>query len=305
MGTSVEIFNEHYPLLFSIAYRMLGSVMEAEDMAQETFIRWQSVETAQVDTPKAYLTTVITRLCLDQLRSARVQRETYIGPWLPEPLLTEDQPNGADRAVLADSLSMAFLVLLERLSPTERAVFLLREVFDYGYAEISEIVGKSEVNCRQMARRARQHLADQRPRFESSPEAHSHLLTQFMETCLEGDLPGLVNLLTDDITLWSDGGGKAHAARRPIYGADNVARFLLGITKKAPAGMVVRLTQVNHQPALIIYRNDQPIVVMLFDIVAEKFQAIRSVLNPDKLQSIPPLAADQEQLSIDKAKKSF
>ena len=251
----IEQFSQYRSLLFSIAYRMLGSAMEAEDMVQETFLRWQQVPEGEVKSTKAYLTSIITRLCIDQLRSARVQREQYVGPWLPEPLLTEQTPQQSDPTVLAESLSMAFLVLLERLNPTERAIFLLREVFDYGYAEIARIVGKSEANCRQLARRARQHITSQRPRFEPSPEAQQRLTSQFMETVATGDLPGLLTLLADDITLWSDGGGKVTSATRPIHGATNVAHFFLGIVRKIPANYKVRLTWVNNRPAIIGYEG--------------------------------------------------
>ncbi len=285
----LDVFDTHRSLLFSVAYRMLGSVMEAEDMVQETFIRWQKVNEAEVDSVKSYLTTIVTRLCLDHLRSARARRETYVGPWLPEPLVTEQAPDAAEHAALADSLSMAFLVLLERLTPTERAVFLLREVFDYSYAEIATIVDKSEANCRQMIRRARQHIANNRPRFEASVDDQQQLVVQFMETCANGDLPGLMNLLAEDITLWSDGGGQVHAARKPIYGASRVARFLLGISKKRPARFFVRVAQVNHQPGLISYVDDQPFGVFVFDINDGCIQAIRSIVNPDKLAQIPPL----------------
>ncbi|MCB9076437.1 MAG: RNA polymerase sigma-70 factor [Anaerolineaceae bacterium] len=284
---NIEQFNPYRPLLFSIAYRMLGSQMEAEDMVQESFLRWQTVSTAEVQSVKAYLTSIITRLCIDHLRSARVQRETYVGSWLPEPLIA-DQPPGADRpVVLAESLSMAFLVLLERLTPIERAVFLLREVFDYDYPEIAAIVDKSEANCRQLVRRARQHISAHRPRFDATPEQQQRLTMQFMETCGRGDMSGLLNLLADDITVWSDGGGKVTAARRPIVGPERVAHFFISIIAKAPPGLITKAAWINDQPGIISYFNGQAVSVLIFDIAEERIQTIYAVINPDKLQKIP------------------
>ncbi len=296
----IDSFNEHRSLLFSIAYRMLGSAMDADDMVQETFLRWQKISLDQVESSKAYLTTIITRLCLDHLRSARVKRERYFGPWLPEPLITGRAGDALEPVALADSLSMAFLVLLESLTPTERAVFLLREVFDYDYAEIAEIVDKSEANCRQMVRRARQSVTARRPRFEPSVEAQQQLAGQFMETCLNGDMPGLIKLLAEDITLWSDGGGKVVAASQPLHGPDRVARFILGLAKKAPAGFMAQFGWANHQPAVIGYLDQRPVFVMILDIAEGRIQAIRNVVNPEKLQAVPELGqglADRADLT--------
>jgi RNA polymerase sigma-70 factor (ECF subfamily) len=280
-----EVFEEHRPLLFSIAYRMLGSVMDAEDVMQEAFVRWRRA--GEVRSPKAYLSSVVTRLCIDQLRSARARREEYAGPWLPEPLAVE--PAG-DPAVFDETLSMAFLVLLESLSPVERAVFLLREVFDYDYAEISRIVGKSEANCRQIARRARQAVAARRPRFDPAPEEGERLVRRFVEACMSGDMEGLLQVMSEDITLWTDGGGRVRAARNPIYGADRVARFLLGVAPKAPPGLRFRFARINDQPGLIGYHADgSPQGVATFDISGGRIAAIRYVINPEKLRSIPPL----------------
>ena len=279
----LETFNQYRSLLFAIAYRMLGSAMDAEDIVQETFLRWQQVNPMQVESPKAYLTTITTRLCLDQLRSARAQREVYVGPWLPEPLLTESAPDSAEIAGLADSLSMAFLVLMERLSPVERAVYLLREVFDYDYSEIACIVGKSQVYCRQIVSRARQHLASHRPRYEVLPGQHQRLSQQFAQACFGGDLPGLMAVLAEDIVLQSDGGGKIKAAMRPIYSPNRVARFLLGILSKIPPGFTIRPAQINGQPGFIIYVDAQPQIVMILDIIGERIGGIYVVVNPDKL----------------------
>lgn len=288
-ATSLD-FNQYRPLLFSIAYRMLGSVMDAEDMVQEAYLRWQNAEADAVQSPKSYLTTVITRLCIDHLRSARVKREEYIGPWLPEPLVGQGPPEGEDAAMLSESLSMAFLVLLESLSPTERAVFLLREVFDYDYAEIARIVGKSEANCRQMLQRGRQHIQSHRHRYDVDREQGQRLLAQFGQTLATGDMPSLLAMLSPNVTAWCDGGGKALAARNPIYGADRVARFLFGIASKTPTDTTVRFADVNGQPGVIVYVNNLPYLVLLLDIVDGMIEGVRLVLNPDKLTHVPSLA---------------
>jgi RNA polymerase sigma-70 factor (ECF subfamily) len=281
---SGEVFDQHRPLLFSIAYRMLGSVMEAEDIVQEAYLRWQRASQAEVRSARAYLSAVVTRLCIDQLRSAKARREEYVGPWLPEPLPTDPAPN------LDESLSMAFLVLLESLTPTERAVFLLREVFDYDYEEISRLVGKSEENCRQIARRVRQSVAARRPRFESSPEQEERLMGSFLEACFGGGMEGLLALLSEDVTLWSDGGGRTRAALNPIHGADRVVRFLFGILRKAPPGFVVRRASINGRPSLIGYFEDgSPQSVATFDVAGGSIRAIRLVVNPEKLRAVPPL----------------
>jgi RNA polymerase sigma-70 factor, ECF subfamily len=282
-----EVFDRHRPLLFSIAYRMLGSVMDAEDVVQEAYLRWQRTPQAEVRSPRAYLSAVVTRLSIDRLRSARVRREEYLGPWLPEPLPTESAP---DRVAIDESLSMAFLVLLESLNPTERAVFLLREVFDYDYDEISRLVGKSEENCRQIARRARQSVAARRPRFESSPEQEERLMGSFLEACFGGDMEGLLALLSEDATLWSDGGGKTRAALNPIHGADKVARFFSGILRNAPPGLAVRRASINGRPGLVGYFEDgRPQSVATFDVAEGSIRAIRLVVNPEKLRAVPPL----------------
>jgi RNA polymerase sigma-70 factor, ECF subfamily len=267
---------------------MLGSVMDAEDIVQEAFVRWQRASGTEVRSPRAYLSSVVTRLCIDQLRSARVQREQYVGPWLPEPLPTEPAPDAVD-----ESLSMAFLVLLESLTPTERAVFLLREVFDYDYGEISRLVGKSEANCRQIARRARQSVAARRPRFERSVEQEELLVERFLEACASGDMDGLVSLLSDDITLWSDGGGRVRAALNPIYGSDRVGRFLLGILREVPPDFVTRQGQINGQPGIVGYAGAHPMGVLTLDILEGRIRAIRIVVNPEKLRAVQPLPEEE------------
>lgn len=286
----IEDFDRHRPLLFSIAYRMLGSVMDAEDVVQEAFVRWREAPEGEVRSPKAYLSAVVTRLCIDHLRSARVKREEYVGPWLPEPLLTEQVTDLGGALALEESLSMAFLVLLESLTPTERAVFLMREVFGYDYEEIARVVGKSEANCRQISRRARQSVVARRPRFESSPEQEERLMGSFLQASLSGDMEGLLALLSEDVTLYSDGGGKTRAALNPIHGADKVARFLSGILRKVPPGFAVRQTQVNGRSGLIGYFGDgSPQSVVTLDVAEGNIRAIRLVVNPEKLRAVPPL----------------
>lgn len=284
-----SVFDRHRPLLFSIAYRMLGSVMEAEDVVQEAFLRWERADGSEVRSPRAYLSTVVTRLCMDQLRSARMRREEYVGPWLPEPLPTGTESDAAESAILDESLSMAFLVLLESLSPVERAVFLLREVFDYDYLEVARIVGKSEANCRQISHRAREAVAARRPRFEASREREEDLTRRFVEVCAGGDMEGLLGLLSEDITLWSDGGGRVRAALNPIQGSDRVSRFLFGILGKTSPGFVIRQTKINGQPGIVGYVDEDPMGVVTLDIAEDRIQAIRIVVNPEKLRAVPSL----------------
>lgn len=284
-----ETFQQHRPLLFSIAYRMLGSVADAEDIVQEAFLRWQRVSGTEVRSPKAYLSSVMTRLCIDHLRSAKVHREEYVGPWLPEPLLAGENLNVSDTIELEETLSMAFLVLLEQLTPVERAVFLLREVFDYEYGEISRIVGKSETNCRQIARRSRESVAARRPKFEVSMEQEERLMTGFLEACSEGDMESLLALLTEDVVLWSDGGGKVRAALNPIYGPEKVSRFLLGILGKTPSDFSIRMARVNGDPGVIGYVGGQPMSAVVLEAAVGRIQAIRIVVNPEKLKTIPSL----------------
>lgn len=282
-------FSRHRPLLFSIAYRMLGSVMETEDVVQEAFLRWERADGSEVRSPRAYLSAVVTRLCMDQLRSARMRREEYVGPWLPEPLPTGAESDAAETTVLDESLSMAFLILLESLSPVERAVFLLREVFDYDYPEVSRIVGKSEANCRQISHRAREAVAARRPRFEASREQEEDLTRRFVEVCTGGDMEGLLGLLSEDVTLYSDGGGKTRAALNPIHGPDRTVRFLLGILGKVPPGFTTRIVRINGGPGIVGYVNGQPMSVVTLDAANGEIHDIRIVVNPEKLGAIPSL----------------
>lgn len=288
-----EHFEKHRPLLFSIAYRMLGSVADAEDVVQEVYLRWRGAsEVEEVRSPRAYLSTVVTRLSIDRLRSARAKREEYVGPWLPEPLVAESDAEGATPSgavEIEESLSMAFLVLLESLSPTERAVFLLREVFGYGYGEIARIVGKGETNTRQIAHRARSAVEARRPRFDPSPEQGRRLTERFLAAARDGDLEGLLELLADEVTVWSDGGGRATAARNPIHGKERVARFFVGLAGKAAPGLVVRTVHVNGALGVVVYAEGYPAMVLSLDVEDERIRAVRVVLNPDKLGAVPPL----------------
>lgn len=277
------------PLLFSIAYRMTGRVMDAEDILQEAYLRWERAAETEVRDAKSFLTAVVTRLCIDQLRSAKTQREMYIGPWLPEPLvMTDDTQKNApvEAAELAESLSFAFLVLLEQLSPVERAVFLLREIFDYNYAEIARIVGKSSANCRQLVKRAHDHLRAHRPGIPTSRETEAAVLGNFASAMLNGDVPGLLALLNPDVTCISDGGGKVVAARRPIYGADKVARFLFGIYRLMPEDLTIEVATVNGCPAFVGFRGGKPYMVMAFELEGDKICNVYNVRNPDKMRHL-------------------
>ncbi len=284
-----DTFQSYRPLLFSIAYRMLGNVMDAEDCVQEAYVRWhQAVESGEVvQSPKTYLCTIVTRLCIDQLRSARAQREAYVGVWLPEPLVEPNVPDLAEMAAWSESLSMAFFLLLEYLSPVERAAFLLRQVFDYEYGEIAEIVGKSEENCRQIVRRAQQHLTARRPHYEVSFEQRDQLTHQFIRACASGDMDGLLALLTEDVVLHSDGGGKVPAALNPIYGPSKVARGLFGLLRKAPPGLTLHVARVNGQPGLVNYLDGVPFAVVALAMVEGRIREIDIVVNPDKLHHVP------------------
>jgi RNA polymerase sigma-70 factor, ECF subfamily len=289
-----DAYARYRPLLFSIAYRMVGSVSEAEDIVQETFLRAHRAGPERVDSPKAYLTAITTRLAIDHLRSARVRREEYVGPWLPEPLVTDaDDPTAdpAAHAETADSLSLAFLVLLERLSPVERAVFLLREVFGYDYDEIARVVGKRQDNARQIAARARRHVEAGRPRFEASRRQREELARRFLAAVEEGDTDGLVGMLAADVVIYGDGGGKAPALGQPIHGAVRVARVLLGFARQAErAGLRLRPAEVNGQPGAIAYDPEGNLVsVLALDIADGLVQTVHSIVNPDKLRHLGPL----------------
>jgi RNA polymerase sigma-70 factor, ECF subfamily len=285
-----ESFEAYRTYLFAIAYRMLGSAMDAEDMVQETFLRYQATPPETIHSLKAYLTTIITRLCMDQLHLARRQRETYLGPWLPEPILTDAAvpADPAERVDAEESVSLAFLVLLEELQPMERAVFLLREVFEYDYAEIAAFLGKSEMACRQAFSRARKHLADRRPRFPASAETHRQILSGFMRAVRYGDMDNLMGMLSEDVTLWADGGGKVKgAATRPVVGPLAVARFSLGATQRfLPPDAHVELAEVNGEPAAIFRSGERALVVLTIELEGGRIRTVRIVANPEKLAHV-------------------
>jgi len=290
-----ELLDELRPRAFAIAYRMLGSVTEAEDVVQEALLRLHGVLEAgeKIEVPEAYLATVVTRLGINRLRSAQRQRETYVGEWLPEPVVTGGLDDPAVHAEMSDSLSLAFLVLLERLSPEQRAVFLLREVFDYGYDAIAEIVGKSEAACRQLTVRARRQVEQDRPRFEASRQEHNDLARMFMTAAQTGDLDGLEALLAHDVALHGDGGGKVRAIAHPLFGRRRVARTVLNWVRVVMGieGFSTRPVEVNGHPGALGLDGQQRVLFALsLDIADGQIQDIRSIVNPDKLRHLGPVS---------------
>ncbi|QBD76749.1 RNA polymerase sigma-70 factor [Ktedonosporobacter rubrisoli] len=279
------IFQQYKPLLFSIAYNMLGTVMDAEDCVQEAFLRWHKAcvmdEQGAIRSPKAYLSAIVTNICIDQLRLAKHKHEEYIGVWLPEPVVAAN-----DHVEMAETLSLAFVRLLTNLSPIERAVFLLRQAFDYDYDEIARIVGKSEGNCRQIVHRAQQHLASQRPQQPIPREQHRKLMEEFVQAAVSGNMEGLLKLLAEDIVMYADGGGKVRATLCPVYGRDKVLRGLLGFSSKAPAGLTWRISQVNGRPGMLFTLHEAVFAVLTLEIVDGRVQEIDIIRNPDKLQHI-------------------
>jgi RNA polymerase sigma-70 factor (TIGR02957 family) len=289
-----QVLEELRPQAFAIAYRMLGTVAEAEDIVQEALVRvHRTLEAGErIESLRAFVATVTTRLAIDELRSARARRESYVGEWLPEPLVADATDDPADHAEMADSLSLAFLVLLESLSPEERAVLLLRDVFDYGYDKIAAIVGKSESNARQLAARARRRVGERRPRFESSREQRDNLARRFLAAAEEGDLGALETLLAHDVVLHADGGGKAPAIARPLLGRSRVARALVAWTRqrlKVP-GTAAFPVEVNGQPGALLVDGDGKLVaVMALDIAGQQVRSVVGIVNPDKLQHLGPV----------------
>ncbi len=292
------------PRLFGIAYRMLGSVADAEDAVQETLLRWEQAHAkgTEIAVPEAWMVAVVTRLCIDHLRSARVRQEQYVGQWLPEPLV-EGPGSPAEAVELAESLSLAFLVLLERLAPVERAVFLLHEVFGYPFAEIAPIVGKGEAACRQLAKRARDRVGVGQPRFQAPAVAGERLAAEFLRACVDGDLPALIGLLTEDVELVADGGGKVATAPNALRGVDPVARFLLGIARLGPDDWTASPATVNGGPGLLARDGaGRPFAVLALEPSGERIAAVRIVINPDKLHGVPddgddPIASEPEARS--------
>jgi RNA polymerase sigma-70 factor (TIGR02957 family) len=290
--SGVLIVEELRPQAFAVAYRMLGSVSEAEDIVQEALLRLHLTlqHGERIESPRAYVSTVVTRLCLDQLRSARVRRESYVGEWLPEPLVDDGRSDPADHAEVADSLSLAFLVLLESLTPEQRAAFLLREVFDYPYAEIAAIIGTGEDNARQLVARARRHVDERRPRFEASRQRREQLARSFLAAVEHGDLQALEDLLAHDVVLHGDGGGRVRTIPRPVHGRAKVARVLLSGMRAAESfgGLFMRQMQVNGQPgAMVSDATGKLIAVVVLDIAADgHISAVRSIVNPEKLRHL-------------------
>jgi RNA polymerase sigma-70 factor (ECF subfamily) len=295
-------FEEYRSLLFAMAYQMLGSPMEAEDIVQEAYLRYRATPPEEIRGLKSFLTTIVHHLCLDHLKSARTRRETYIGPWLPEPIITGDGasfPSPLRQITEWESLSMAFLVLLESLSPLERAVFLLREVFDYEYAEIAQITERSEAACRQLFSRAKKHIKDNRPRFPASPEAHAKMVGRFMESWIAADVDGLMTLLAEDVTVWSDSGGKVSgAARRPVQGRDKVARGIIGLLSRVPEGTTIEVIEANGLPALLTRVKGQIVSVTTLEVEGNFIRAIRNIANPDKLAHLNPPPTSNQLIEI-------
>ncbi|MGI5350929.1 RNA polymerase sigma factor SigJ [Streptomyces sp. CA-250714] len=287
-----EVFEEHRPVLDGVAYRMLGRVADAEDVVQEAWLRWSAADRGQVREPRGYLVRVTTRLAIDRLRQAQARRETYVGSWLPEPLVTDlvpaataQQQDGADRVMLTESVSVAMLVVLESLSPLERAVFVLREAFGFPYGEIAETLERSEAAVRQLAGRARRHVAERKPRFEVDPQLQRDLTERFLKAAVEGDVRGLVSVLAPEVRMVSDSAGKAKAPRRVILGADKVSRFLAAVGPQGAQDPAFgfRLLELNGGPAAMVTYEGRPDVVFSLDVADGVIQAVYLIRNPDKL----------------------
>jgi RNA polymerase sigma-70 factor (TIGR02957 family) len=289
--TDTEVFEAHRPLMFAIAYRMLGTISDAEDAVQDAWLRWSAAPRADVADPRSYLARIVTNTALNRLRSVRSRREAYVGPWLPEPLLTEVGPDAAQRAELAESVSVAMLVVLESLSPEERAVFVLREVFGFDYAEIGAALGRSVPAARQLAHRAREHVQARRPRFDVDRNQQREVTERFLAAAGGGDIEGLMSVLAPDVTLLTDGGGKARAALRPITGAGKVARFLLGIASRPYMGMEIseiglEAAEINGSLGTVLTADGRPIAALTLTVSGGRVTAIQLLANPDKLTAI-------------------
>jgi RNA polymerase sigma-70 factor (ECF subfamily) len=285
-------FQAHRALLFSIAYRMLGSADEADDVLQDAFLRYESAAVDEIRSTKAFLSMIVTRLCLNELKSARATRQSYVGQWLPEPIRTEELVDRNDperRAVDADSISIAFVSLLQNLTPAERAVFLLREVFDYGYDEIARMLDKSEAACRQLFSRARHYVAENRPRFAATPAQHRRILEAFMHAAGTGDLDALTSVLTEDVVFWADGGGKVSgAALNPVRGRAAVLRFVLGLTQRfMPANATFGFADINGRPTILVRNpNGGASFVVSVEIDHDRIESVWAIANPDKLRRL-------------------
>jgi RNA polymerase sigma-70 factor (ECF subfamily) len=287
---ATEVFEEHRPVLMGVAYRMLGRVADAEDVVQEAWLRWSGADRDTVREPRAYLVRITTRLAVDRLRHVQARKEAYVGPWLPEPYgsdFGDTVPDAADRAVLADSVSLAVLVVLESLSPLERAVFVLREAFGYPFAEIAATLDRSEAAVRQLAGRARRHVDERRPRYEVDPAERRDLTERFLAASVEGDLDGLMRLLAPDVRLIGDSGGRAKAPLRVLESADKVARFIAGVAGKGVPDASFRFLYLNGGPALLVLSGGKPDTVLQVDVADGRVQCVYIIRNPEKLVSLP------------------
>ncbi|MCX5259801.1 RNA polymerase sigma-70 factor [Streptomyces canus] len=288
--TETDVFEEHRPVLMGVAYRMLGRVTDAEDVVQEAWLRWSAADRSEVREPRAYLVRVATRLAIDRLRQVKARGETYVGPWLPEPYVTDfgdTVPDTAEQAVLADSVSLAVLVVMESLSPLERAVFVLREAFGYPYADIAAMLDRGEPAVRQLAGRARRHVEERRPRYEVDPARRRDLTERFLAAAGGGDLEGLMSLLAPDVRLVGDSGGKTKAPLRVLESADHVGRFLVGIAERGVADITWRFLEVNGGPAVLVLSGGKPDSVFQLDILDGRIQSVYIIRNPDKLRALP------------------
>jgi RNA polymerase sigma-70 factor, ECF subfamily len=288
MTVSAELFETHRDYLTGLAYRMLGAFSDAQDVVQDAYLRWHGLDSSEIENPRGYLAKVVTRLCIDRLRSARTRREAYVGPWLPEPLIDASGLELRPSDDLAEDISVAFLLALERLSPLERAAFLLHDIFDMDFAEIAPILARSEPSCRQLASRARMHVKEARPRFAVNRERGAELAEAFLTAVSKGDLSSLTALLAEDAVLQSDGGGKLPAALYPIRGRDKIARFFIGIARKADAyrDLKVRPGRINGLPGFILVQSDGTVQTVAFETDAKEIRAIYAIRNPDKLAHI-------------------
>jgi RNA polymerase sigma-70 factor (ECF subfamily) len=287
--TATDVFEEHRPLLVGVAYRMLGRVADAEDVVQDAWLRWSRADRAEVREPRAYLVRITTRLAIDRLRQVQKRGEAYVGPWLPEPYLTEfgdAAPDAAEHAVLADSVSLALLVVLESLSPLERAVFVLREAFGYPYAEIAALLDRGEPAVRQLAARARRHVDERRPRYDVDPAQRRELTERFLAAAAGGDLDGLMSLLAPDVRLVGDSGGKAKAPLRILHTADKVGRFLVAVAQQSAASLSYRFLEANGGPALLVVSAGEPESLVQVDVVDGRVTTVYIVRNPDKLRHL-------------------
>ena len=286
-----DVFNTERPLLFSIAYRMLGSASDAEDVLQDAWLRYRGTAENAIRSPKAFATTIVTRLCLDRLKSARMTRQHYVGPWLPEPVLTSELERPDSVVQRAESVTLAFMVLLETLSPEERAVFILKDIFEYGHSEIAGMLGITIDNSRQLLHRAKARLADQRPRLTGTADTRRAVAERFARAFASGDASALTSLLAADVGMWSDGGGKVSAAKRPLVGRDEVLNFLIGVQRAAQNTGVTRdaslaLENVNSEPALVVRVGQRLESIFVLSIEGDRISAIRVVRNPEKLVHI-------------------